>query len=227
MTEYILFVDDEPLVKRLVTHYFRHKIRQGEYEFIFAYNGRDALEKLQEHPQINLLVSDINMPEMDGLTLLGEIPALNLNIKAIIVSAYEDMKNIRRAMNQGAFDFITKPINFQELETTISHALEYTQQINNKKILELQAQSSNIQIQETSVNNQAFIGEINENHSSINLSHAHFQEIEISVNKLINHLQLYQQEFPNASPKILQNAKDIDLESLLLRLPKIIELLTN
>ncbi|BAB73980.1 response regulator [Anabaena sp. FACHB-709] len=223
MTEYILFVDDEPLIKRLVTHYFRHKIRQGEYEFIFAHNGRDALEKLQANPQIDLLVTDINMPEIDGLTLLSKIRDLNLDIKAVIVSAYEDLKNIRRAMNQGAFDFITKPIDFQELESTMNRALEYVQEIKNKSSLVSSDQLPEVQSKEIYVNNQLVLEKQQEINHSTNLDYIDFQEIETGVNQLINHLRLYQQDFPLASPQILQNAKDIDLASLLLGLPTTIQ----
>lgn len=129
MTEYILYVDDELLIKRLISSHFRHKIRAKEYEFIFAHNGIEALDKLKEYPQIDMVVTDINMPEMDGLTLLKKLREINQNIKAVVVSAYGDGKTIQKAMDLGAYDFINKPINLQELESTISRTLHYVQQL--------------------------------------------------------------------------------------------------
>lgn len=121
----ILVVDDEEDLKVLIKQRFRQKIRQNEYEFIFAENGRHALEQLLEHPDVDLVLSDINMPEMDGLTLLSKINEQNSLLKAVIVSAYGDMENIRTAMNRGAFDFITKPIDFKDMEITIEKTIAH------------------------------------------------------------------------------------------------------
>lgn len=107
----ILSVDDEMDLELLLTQYFRRKIRKGEYEFFFAHNGLEALTVLLKEKDINIILSDINMPEMDGLTLLTKINEMqNPAMKCIMVSAYGDMGNIRSAMNNGAFDFATKPI---------------------------------------------------------------------------------------------------------------------
>ncbi|HWQ54633.1 MAG TPA: SpoIIE family protein phosphatase [Bryobacteraceae bacterium] len=113
----ILIVDDEPDIELLIRQ--RFKRRSGEFEFVFAANGQEALERLQEHPELEVVVTDINMPVMDGLTLLSRLGATNRLLKAVILSAYGDMPNIRTAMNRGAFDFLTKPIDFQDFETTI------------------------------------------------------------------------------------------------------------
>lgn len=108
----ILSVDDELDLEVLLTQYFRRQIRKGEYEFAFAHNGLEALQKLLETPDFDIILSDINMPEMDGLTLLAKVNELkNPAMKCIMVSAYGDMDNIRSAMNKGAFDFATKPID--------------------------------------------------------------------------------------------------------------------
>ena len=107
----ILVADDEADLEMLIKQKFRQKIREQKYEFVFAINGIDALQKIQQYPDIEIVLSDINMPEMDGLTLLSKLNESNPLIKAVIVSAYGDMDNIRTAMNRGAFDFITKPIN--------------------------------------------------------------------------------------------------------------------
>ena len=121
----ILSVDDEQDLEILLTQYFRRKIRRGEYEFSFAHNGVEALGMMAEHPDYDIILSDINMPEMDGITLLSRINEMrNPAIKCIMVSAYGDMDNIRSAMNQGAFDFTTKPIDLGDLERTIEKAAE-------------------------------------------------------------------------------------------------------
>ena len=121
----ILSVDDEVDLELLLTQYFRRKIRKGEYEFYFAHNGLEALKVMLEHPDIDIILSDINMPEMDGLTLLARINEMRRpGLKCIMVSAYGDMDNIRQAMNSGAFDFATKPIDLDDLQRTIDKAVE-------------------------------------------------------------------------------------------------------
>ena len=121
----ILSVDDEVDLELLLTQYFRRKIRKGEYEFFFAHNGLEALRVMLEHPDIDIILSDINMPEMDGLTLLARINEMRKpGLKCIMVSAYGDMDNIRQAMNSGAFDFATKPIDLDDLQRTIDKAVE-------------------------------------------------------------------------------------------------------
>jgi len=121
----ILSVDDENDLELLLTQYFRRKIRKGEYEFSFAHNGLEALTLLLQHKDFDIILSDINMPEMDGLTLLTKINEMqNPALKCIMVSAYGDMGNIRQAMNNGAFDFATKPIDLDDLSLTIEKAIE-------------------------------------------------------------------------------------------------------
>lgn len=120
----ILLVDDEPDAEELFRQRFRRKIRQGEMEFFYAPNGLAALEKLKETPDIDVVITDINMPEMDGLTLLRKVKEQNLPARIIVMSAYGDMGNIRAAMNSGAFDFITKPVDFHDLELTLAKTLE-------------------------------------------------------------------------------------------------------
>ena len=120
----ILVADDEADLEMLIRQKFRQKIREQEYEFIFAVNGNDALDKIRQHPDVEIVLSDINMPEMDGLSLLSHLSETSPLIKAVIVSAYGDMDNIRTAMNRGAFDFITKPINFDDLSLTMEKTLK-------------------------------------------------------------------------------------------------------
>ena len=125
----ILVVDDEADLEVLIKQKFRQKIREHQYEFVFAINGVNALEQLEQHPDIDIVLSDINMPEMDGLTLLTKLNEKHSLLKSVIVSAYGDMDNIRTAMNRGAFDFVTKPVNFEDLEVTIEKTIRYVNQL--------------------------------------------------------------------------------------------------
>src|SRR5215831_15043464 len=125
----ILVADDEIDLEVLIKQKFRKQIREHRYEFLFAINGNDALEKLHQNPDVDVVLSDINMPEMDGLTLLLKLNEISPVIKAVIVSAYGDMENIRAAMNRGAFDFICKPVNFEDLDLTISKTIQHVEQL--------------------------------------------------------------------------------------------------
>lgn len=125
----ILVVDDEADLEMLVKQKFRRKIRENTYEFIFARNGEEALQKVHEHPDLDIILSDINMPVMDGLTLLSRLPEANSLLKAIMVSAYGDMQNIRTAMNRGAFDFVCKPVDFDDLDLTMEKTIIHVKQL--------------------------------------------------------------------------------------------------
>lgn len=125
----ILIVDDEPDVELLMKQRFRRQLKENQFTLFFAHNGIEALECLSKDPEIRMVISDINMPEMDGLTLLDNIQKEYQDVMAIIVSAYGDMSNIRTAMNRGAFDFVTKPINFEDLTMTINKTLDHIQQL--------------------------------------------------------------------------------------------------
>ena len=125
----ILVADDEADLEFLIKQKFRKQIRDQQYEFVFAMNGRQALDRIEEHPDIDIVLSDINMPEMDGLTLLSKLHESSPLIKAVIISAYGDMDNIRSAMNKGAFDFLLKPVDFKDLELTMDKTLEHVRQV--------------------------------------------------------------------------------------------------
>ena len=127
MPNKILVVDDEPDLEHLMTQRLRRDVRAGRYQLAFAHNGVEALAMLEQDRDIDMVLSDINMPEMDGLALLDQIPKVDPNIRAVIVSAYGDMQNIRTAMNRGAFDFVTKPIDFNDLRITIDKTLKHLQ----------------------------------------------------------------------------------------------------
>ncbi|MGI4874798.1 MAG: adenylate/guanylate cyclase domain-containing protein [Janthinobacterium lividum] len=125
----ILVVDDEADLELLIKQKFRRKIRENAYEFVFAGNGQEALDRLAEHLDVDVVLSDINMPVMDGLTLLGRLPEASPLTKTVMVSAYGDMENIRAAMNQGAYDFVTKPVDFADLELTIEKTAAHVRQM--------------------------------------------------------------------------------------------------
>jgi adenylate cyclase len=128
MTARILVVDDEPDLEALLVQKFRRQIREGAIEFLFAGDGVEALAALAKNGDVDMVVTDINMPRMDGLTLLEKLQdGDNERLSTIIVSAYGDMANIRTAMNRGAFDFLTKPIDFPDLETTIARTIRHVQ----------------------------------------------------------------------------------------------------
>jgi class 3 adenylate cyclase/FixJ family two-component response regulator len=125
----ILVVDDESDLELLIKQKFRKKIRENIYEFLFAQNGEDALQKISDNPDLDIILSDINMPVMDGLTLLSRLPEANPMLKAVMVSAYGDMPNIRTAMNRGAFDFVCKPVDFEDLDLTVEKTILHVEQL--------------------------------------------------------------------------------------------------
>ncbi|MBC6605414.1 response regulator [Hymenobacter sp. BT188] len=125
----ILVVDDEADLELLIKQKFRRKIRENQYEFLFASNGQEALTRVAENPDTDIILSDINMPVMDGLTMLTKLHEAHTAIKTVMVSAYGDMQNIRTAMNRGAFDFVCKPVDFNDLELTIEKTIVQVQQL--------------------------------------------------------------------------------------------------
>src|SRR5271155_6158981 len=125
MSARILVVDDEPDLEALVLQKFRRQIRDGAVSFLFAHDGVEALAALKTNADVDLVVTDINMPRMDGLSLLQKLQESEGRLSAIVVSAYGDMANIRTAMNRRAFDFVTTPIDFSDLETTIRKTLAH------------------------------------------------------------------------------------------------------
>ncbi|MBN1206209.1 MAG: protein kinase [Myxococcaceae bacterium] len=145
----ILVVDDEPDVEVMLRQAFRRQLRDGVYELSFACDGEDALEKLRQAPDVDVILTDINMPRMDGLTFLGRVGEVSPLAKVIIVSAYSDMANLRTAMNRGAYDFLTKPLDFQDLEVTLGKTLKHvaevrqmTRSIEENSLLRMFVQSS-------------------------------------------------------------------------------------
>jgi adenylate cyclase len=140
MTARILVVDDEPDLEVLVLQKFRRQIRDGAISFLFARDGVDALSTLSANSDIDLVVTDINMPRMDGLSLLAKLQESEDKVSAIVVSAYGDMANIRTAMNRGAFDFVTKPIDFVDLETTITKTMRHIEFLRDARLRQAEAE---------------------------------------------------------------------------------------
>jgi class 3 adenylate cyclase/CheY-like chemotaxis protein len=140
MSATILVVDDEPDLEALVLQKFRKQIRDGAVTFVFAHDGLEALQSLEKHPHVDMVVSDINMPRMDGLSLLQKLQEAEDKKSTIIVSAYGDMSNIRTAMNRGAFDFLTKPIDFSDLETTIDRTLRHVEMMREARRRQIEAE---------------------------------------------------------------------------------------
>jgi sigma-B regulation protein RsbU (phosphoserine phosphatase) len=155
---YILVVDDEPDLELLIRQRFRKKIRDGAYEFSFAANGKEALDFVDSGKRVDVILSDINMPVMDGLTFLANLREVERDdFMTIIVSAYGDMGNIRTAMNRGAFDFVTKPIDFEDLEITIEKTILHVQELRKAKVNQQELDRVNSELEVASRIQQAII----------------------------------------------------------------------
>src|SRR6059058_28599 len=140
MTATILVVDDEPDLEALVLQKFRRQIRDGAVAFVFAHDGIEALASIEQHPHVDMVLSDINMPRMDGLSLLAKLQEAEDRKSTVIVSAYGDMSNIRTAMNRGAFDFLTKPIDFADLEMTIDKTIRHVEMMRDARRRQAEAE---------------------------------------------------------------------------------------
>ncbi|HEY9822594.1 MAG TPA: response regulator [Candidatus Sericytochromatia bacterium] len=218
----ILVVDDELELERLIKQRLRKSIREKEIELVFARNGNEALEKLQSDREIVMVLTDINMPGMDGLTLLNKLQEVDQNLKAVVISAYGDMNNIRTAMNSGAFDFLIKPLNFEDLVITIHKTLDYVKQAQETLDRLQQAQLQLIQNEKMASLGQLVAGVAHEINNPLSCIATYVDLSSEEITYLINHLQLYQEKFPNPGLEIQQDADEIDLKSILRRLPKML-----
>jgi two-component system NtrC family sensor kinase len=222
MTTKILVVDDEQLLEYVIQQKFRQKIRAKEIEFVFAHNGKEALEKIAEFPPFDLVLTDINMPEMDGLTLLEKLSQIDNTLKAVVISAYGDMQNIRSAMNRGAFDFLTKPIDFQDMEITIQRALGTVTQAR-KNLTELQeVQTQLIQNEKMVSVGQLVAGVAHEIYNPISFIIGNIEHAENYFQGLMTALSIYQQHCSLNNPELQTQIEALDIPFLLEDLPQLL-----
>ena len=249
MTAKILVVDDESDLEKLICQKFRRNIRGKYFEFVFASNGVEALKKLQE-TSIDMVLTDINMPGLDGLSLLSKIKDIDPTLKTVIMSADGELKKIRKAMNLGAFDFLPKPLDFNDLEITIKRTLEHvielrenrryrqqkqeelrrseryaqeqTQQLEEALMLLQKAQAQMIQDEKMSSLEQLVAGVAHEINNPVNFIYGNLSHAGDYTQNLLNLLNLYAKHYPNPDREIQAEIEAIDLEFLNEDLPRLL-----
>lgn len=212
MIYHILVVDDEPDIELLVSLKFRHRIRKGDYVFSFVGNGKEAYEHVLSDSNVDVVLTDINMPVMDGIELLQKLNVLEHPPRTVVVSACSDMSNIRMAMNSGAFDFLTKPINAQDLVVTVDRALAISEREKRDRELSKLAQIQLTQSEKMSSLGQMVAGIAHEINNPVNFIHGNLKPARLYVKDLIELISLYQEDYPNPTERIQEYIEEVDLD---------------
>ncbi len=212
MTSLILVVDDEPSAQSLIRQRFRKRIAAQELNFIFAEDGLAALELLEKHQDIIAVLTDINMPRMDGLTLLSKIQGINC--PAVVISAYGDMAKIRKAMNAGAFDFLTKPIDLQDLEITLDRCLHHAQFLRQQKEQLQRTQTQLIQAEKLASIGQIMAGVAHEINNPVNFLINNLEPAKEYLKEIFRLLETYQESYPEITPQLREIYQSIDVDFL-------------
>jgi len=212
MTSLILVVDDEPSAQSLIRQRFRKRIAAQELNFIFAEDGLAALELLEKHQDIIAVLTDINMPRMDGLTLLSKIQGINC--PAVVISAYGDMAKIRKAMNAGAFDFLTKPIDLQDLEITLDRCLHHAQFLRQQKEQLQRTQTQLIQAEKLASIGQIMAGVAHEINNPVNFLINNLEPAKEYLKEIFHLLETYQESYPEITPQLREIYQSIDVDFL-------------
>lgn len=226
MTHHILVVDDEPDIETLMSLKFRREIRKEKYRFSFASNGAEAYAQFIDAPDIEMVLTDINMPVMDGLALLTKLNVLDHPPKTVVVSAYSDLSNIRAAMNNGAFDFVTKPINSQDLTLTIERTLSAVEKEKENQTRFKQAQMQLVQSEKMSSLGQMVAGVAHEINNPVNFIYGNLKPARAYMHDLISLIDLYRRDCPEPSSETQDYLEEVDLEFLQEDLTKLFDSLS-
>lgn len=226
MTHHILVVDDEPDIETLMVLKFRREIRKEKYRFSFASNGAEAYAQFIDAPDIEMVLTDINMPIMDGLALLTKLNVLDHPPKTVVVSAYSDLSNIRAAMNNGAFDFVTKPINSQDLTLTIERTLSAVEKEKENQTRFKQAQMQLVQSEKMSSLGQMVAGVAHEINNPVNFIYGNLKPARAYMQDLVSLIDLYRRDCPEPSSETQDYLEEVDLEFLQEDLTKLFDSLS-